>query len=76
MVFRGLKEGDFRPPRKLDWHLIVAKGAVVMGLGSVDSGHVVQSLGDRLGRGLALPFCRGWSRYWVGILSLESSNVG
>ena len=47
-----------------------------MGLGSVDSGHVVQSLGDRLGRGLALPFCRGWSRYWVGILSLESSNVG
>ena len=33
--FRGLKAVENRPPRKLDWHLIVAMRAVVMGLGSV-----------------------------------------
>ena len=57
-VFRGLKASVIGSPRKLDWCLIVSKGAVVMGLGSVDSSHVVQSLGDRLGRGLAL--YAGW----------------
>ena len=45
--FRGLKVAGNGSPRKLDWRLIVAKGAVVMGLGSVDCGYVVQSLGDR-----------------------------
>ena len=62
---RGQRDAAFSPrkvpvngsPRKLDWHLIVAKGAVVMGLGAVDSGHVVQSLGDRLGRWFG-PVCR------------------
>ena len=56
----------------------MAKGAVVMGLGSVDSGHVVQSLGDRLGRGLALPSAseqmgrdgREWDR-WQGYQDTE-----
>ena len=46
MVFRGLKEAGNGSPRKLDWRLIVSKGAVVMGLGAVDFGHVVRSLGD------------------------------
>ena len=45
--FRGLKVAGNGSPRKLDWRLIVAKGAVVMGLGSVDCSYVVQSLGDR-----------------------------
>ena len=52
MVFRGLKVAGNGSPRKLDWRLIVAKGAVVMGLGSVDSG--------RRGRVLGI----GWGVVW------------